>query len=242
MNLVLDLGNTAAKVALFSDGELERLEIYEKDQLSVGVILKDFPETKVKAAILSSVVNHSQELEQFVQTFSTGIVLNAETPLPITNEYETPATLGKDRLANAAGLAFCFPKENALCVDIGTCVKFDRITKEGVYSGGAISPGFQMRYKALNTFTDKLPLIELQTIDHLIGTNSEDSIVSGVYNGLLKEIDGVIDAYREQHENLKVVLTGGDVSFFENALKNTIFADAFLTLKGLNAILDHNVE
>lgn len=237
MNLVIDLGNTTGKVASFVDGTLQQLNIYPS--VTPSVIKKDFPETKVKQAILSSVVNHSDELELFLKNIN-GFVLTHETPIAFHNQYETPLTLGKDRLANAAQLHHQFPNENALCVDVGTCIKFDFVSKEGAYQGGAISPGFRMRFEALNTFTDKLPLLEVQSISHLIGRNSEESIVSGVFNGTLHEIDGVIQAYQSHYPDLKVVLTGGDAAFFENALKSTIFADAFFTLKGLNAILEYN--
>ncbi len=204
--------------------------------------LKSFINTHtVTASIISSVIHHDAALEPFLRTLGPSYVLNSNTPVPITVSYQTPETLGNDRLANAVAVSQQFPQQPALAIDMGTCIKYDFVTANNEYLGGAIAPGFAMRLKALHTFTDKLPLIEEKKIDALIGDSTKTSMQSGVYNGIVAEINGIIEKYAEQYPEVQVVLTGGDVKFFDKAVKNTIFADSFLTPKGLNAILQHNV-
>jgi len=243
MNLVIDLGNTSGKVALYEGETLLRSAQYSGDIFSK--IISDFDASTYKNAILSSVIDHDPEIEALVKNCKNGILLNASINLPFINKYESPETLGQDRLANAAALATLYNGQNALCIDVGTCIKFDFVDQNKNYLGGSISPGLSMRFKSLHTFTDKLPLIELQTEliplqFGIVGGNTKQSIVSGVANGMLAEINGMISRYQETYSDLKVILTGGDASFFENEVKKTIFADAFFTLHGLNAILNTN--
>ncbi|MBT4775262.1 MAG: type III pantothenate kinase [Crocinitomicaceae bacterium] len=239
MNLIIDVGNTSTKVAAFDGKTLIKSEKY--DRFDQSNIQNDFDITLFESAILSNVTDRNETLETFINTFKKGHVLSDSSIIPFKNTYLTPDSLGQDRLANAAGLAVQFPSNNSLCIDLGTCMKFDFVDAEGNYRGGAISPGFNMRFKALNTFTDKLPFIDLQSTKKLIGNDTEESITSGVFNGMLAEINGIIRCYQEQFDEINIVLTGGDATFFENELKNTIFADAFFTLRGLNAILSVNV-
>jgi len=239
MNLIIDVGNTSTKVAAFDGETLVKLEKY--DRFDQSIIQNDFDITVFQSAILCNVTEGNERLETFISSFERGHILSVCSKIPFKNNYLTPDSLGQDRLANAAGLAVKFPNYNSLCIDIGTCMKFDFVDADGNYRGGAISPGFNMRFKALNTFTDKLPFIDLQSTKKLIGNDTEGSIISGVYNGMLAEINGIIKCYQEQFNEINIVLTGGDAAFFENELKNTIFADAFFTLRGLNAILSVNV-
>ena len=174
---------------------------------------------QVDGVILSSVVNHSDELTNFVKSCKNGIEMSSDITLPLSSDYQTPETLGQDRLANASALATLAPESNSLCIDIGTCIKFDFVNSEGRYKGGSIGPGLAMRFKSLNTFTDKLPLIDLQSTSQLIGNDTKSSILSGVFYGMLAEINGMIDSYQSQHKELKIYLTGGDASFFENEVK-----------------------
>ncbi|MCB0480965.1 MAG: type III pantothenate kinase [Flavobacteriales bacterium] len=237
MNLVLDFGNTLWKVALFEGGHLKLLKSFQKGELSVEVLNEIAKSTK--KGILSSVVHLNQDWEQWM-TDNHVIVLSHETPLPIINKYATPETLGKDRLANAIGLFHHFPNEHSISVDFGTCVKIDFVSKQGHYLGGSISPGLQMRYKSLQKFTDKLPLVEHTPLSPLIGTDTASSIRAGVFRGIIYEIEGVIKHYKEEFGPLEVIFTGGDSEHFEPAFKNTIFARPNLTLEGLNKILDYN--
>jgi type III pantothenate kinase len=149
--------------------------------------------------------------------------------------------LENDRLAAAIAGATLYPGSNVLVIQAGTCITYEFINAQGEYIGGAISPGIQMRYKAMNTFTGKLPLIEHKKFDGLIGQTTEESILSGVNNGILAEVDGIINAYKSQYPDLTIILSGGDADFFVKQLKNSIFAVPNIVLKGLNIILDFNV-
>ena len=165
---------------------------------------------------------------------------STSTPIPIENLYLTKDTLGVDRLANAVAANSIFPQRNVLVVDCGTCVKYDFVNHKNQYLGGSISPGLQMRFKALNQFTGKLPLLKPEAHPSLIGDSTETAITSGVINGLVAEIKGVIKSYTSIYENLTVILTGGDASFFDKELKSNIFVEPNLTLIGLNEILRYN--
>ncbi len=171
------------------------------------------------------------------------LALSHTTPLPLENLYKTPETLGKDRIAAIVATSINYKGENVLVIDMGTCVTYDFLNANNQYLGGAISPGFEMRFKALNTFTGKLPKVEYkQDTPELIGNSTKNSILSGVFNGLKHEIQETINQYNLQYNNLKVVLTGGDIKLFDLEPKNRIFADKFLVLKGLNEILNYNAE
>ena len=241
MNLVIDLGNTRAKAALFKEREMIELYSFET-RLSVTELQKIFKKhPEIKNSIIASVLNHSKEITNFLSNHSHWIPFNSDTKLPITNNYKTPETLGKDRIASVVGAWALFKNEPVLVIDIGTCIKIDLLTAQAEYLGGSISPGINMRFKALNYYTDKLPVISSDKNYHsLTGANTQESILSGVQNGALYELKGFINKYSEAYPNLKIVLTGGDASFFELELKNHIFACPELVLMGLNEILLFN--
>jgi len=180
---------------------------------------------------------HVDYLKDKVNNF---IYLNKKTKLPIINLYESPDTLGKDRLAAIIGANNIFKNQDVLVIDAGTAITFDFINKNNEYIGGNISPGLEMRYKSLNLFTSKLPLIKKDEKFNLIGKNTKEAIISGVQNGLVFEIDSYINIFKEKFNNIKIILTGGDSFFFEHKLKNCIFAEVFLIAIGLNKILIYN--
>lgn len=240
INLILDFGNTRYKLALFEQDDL----IYQSSgiELNISDLLKlklDYP--TLKSTIFSSVIELKPELKSFLLNDFQAIELNHLTPIPIQNQYQTPATLGKDRLAAAVAAAMLYPNTNVLIIDAGSSITYDLITEKGNYIGGGISLGIQMRFKALHHFTGKLPLIS-QTYEQveLVGKNTEESIRSGVLNGLLHEVDGVIHAYKSIHNDILVLITGGDLKYFDKNLKNNIFAAENLVLQGLNFILKYN--
>jgi type III pantothenate kinase len=185
----------------------------------------------------------SKETDQLTDGIKANriFILSPALPLPITIQYDTPHTLGVDRIAGACGAKQLFPDVHTLVIDAGTCVTYDFTDSQGIYYGGGISPGLRMRFEALHTFTAKLPLVEPGQAP-LIGTNTETSIQSGVVNGMLAEMDGIIRQYQEKYPLLQVILCGGDGSFFENRLKASIFASPDLVLIGLNSVLIHNVR
>ncbi|OFY94676.1 MAG: hypothetical protein A3K10_17955 [Bacteroidetes bacterium RIFCSPLOWO2_12_FULL_31_6] len=241
MQLVIDIGNTRIKAAIFDGTELKHFFVYDSTtELLASGILEKYP---VANCILASVVNDIEPFLEKLRWKVKVLLFNADTAIPIKNLYKTANTLGSDRLAAAVGGNFLHPGKNVLVIDCGTCIKYNFVSSNNEYLGGAIAPGLQMRFKSLHTFTARLPLLEAdEKFDSLIGTNTNESIVSGVQNGAVAEVDGIVAQYKSQYPELKVLITGGDVNFFEKRLKNSIFADQNLILKGLNVILDYNLN
>lgn len=238
MNATIDIGNTFAKIGFFDGNEL--LEIHKGlsiDELKEIIVLKD-----VKNLIISSVTRSQIELEEIFKNDNfQKFFLNPATPLPIKKDYETPETLGADRIAGAVGANFLFPEQNVLIIDMGTAIKYDYVTADATFRGGIISPGMRIRFEALHTFTKRLPLVEANEIPELIGKNTIGCIQSGVVNGIIAELNGMIENYRKLG-NIQVILCGGDAPFFESQIKKPTFALSNLVLIGLNRILQYNVE
>ena len=240
MNLIVDIGNTSIKVAQFEKGNCINIERFKDQRL----FLEYSSSLSFNNAIISS-VREETFTRKLSDQFKQAIVLMHTTPLPLSNLYNTPETLGNDRIANAAGAFKAFPNQNTLTIDLGTCLKFDFINSNNEYLGGSIAPGLRMRFNALHTLTDNLPLIEDVEINQLIGNDTSSSIRVGVYRGIIAEISNMIGQYERKYDNLNIILTGGDLSSFldiELSQKNSIFADEFHTLKGLNTILNYNVQ
>lgn len=238
MNLVIDHGNTRIKAATFSGAKL-----HEKFLFATSQPLKSFLEKeKYENCIVSSVSLSSEEILSWVKVSGKKFYLSSNLPLPVNNRYTTPDTLGVDRIAAACGAMEIFPHQNCLVIDAGTCINYEFLDSEANYHGGAISPGIQMRFEAMHKFTSRLPLLnEINKID-LVGNSTESCMKSGVVNGVLAEVGGIIDQYAEKFPGLGVILCGGDHSFFENNLKHPIFVAPDLVLHGLNRILRHNVH
>jgi type III pantothenate kinase len=237
MNLVIDNGNSASKVGIFDHENL--MEKHTMPEAS----LKEFLHGKTfRHVIASSVRTDREELLSWVDADGLKLRLTHRLPLPVKNLYKTPETLGMDRLAAVCGAQQLFEKENCLVIDAGTCITYDVVDKRGNYHGGAISPGLMMRFQALNTLTARLPLVNPVDQPQLIGNSTDTCIQSGVINGVVAELDGIIHRYEAKFDDLQVVLCGGDAHFFENKLKASIFASPELVLVGLNSILIYNVS
>lgn len=237
MNLVIDSGNTSTKVAIFDQENL-----LEKKVLSAAGDVENFlRQAEAQNLIVSSVNADADHLLNLATHIPKKIKLTPSLPLPIHNLYQTPNTLGVDRIAGVCGAIQLFPSKNTLVIDAGTCITYDFVDDNHQYHGGGISPGLTMRFKAVHTFTAKLPLVETKADPDLIGNSTETSIQSGIVLGLIDEIDGIIARYRAKYRELQVILCGGDAPFFENQLKASIFACPNLVLIGLNRILLHNV-
>jgi type III pantothenate kinase len=238
MNLVIDYGNSAAKVGIF-----DHQNLMEKLTLASSEELRQFLQNAAaENIIISSVKEDAAQVISWAPRAKKKFILNHTLPLPVTNLYATPTTLGVDRLAGACGAQQVFPLQHCLVIDAGTCINYDFLDKDGKYYGGAISPGLKMRFQAVHTFTAKLPLVTPKGHVPLIGDSTESCIQSGVVNGIIAEIDGIIDQYSKKFEGLRVILCGGDALFFENQLKASIFASPELVLIGLNSILNYNVN
>ena len=242
MNLIVDVGNSYVKFAVFQQGKLihklsSELTAFEDN---FEAIRKDFP--KLEKAIVSSVGKLDASQVEFIKNHFDVVILNSETKLPFKNLYKTPKTLGVDRIALVSASVKQLPDENTLIIDAGTCITYDFINAENEYLGGAISPGIRLRYKSLNNLTAYLPLLDTKSPKGLIGSGTNDAIHSGVVNGVIKEIDGIIDEYRNKYSDLTVILTGGDANFLSNQLKNSIFANSNFLLEGLNFILEFNTH
>jgi len=233
MNLVIDIGNTLVKYAVFKNNEV--FIIKRSDDFDGRLVDKLLKNNDIQKIIVSS-VREKVTINSEIHT----VYLSEKTNIPITLKYKTPNTLGKDRLAGVVAAAVLYPNKNVLVIDAGSCITMDYIDKNKVYFGGRISPGIEMRYNSLKKFTKNLPKLTINTSFNLIGNDTNSSIVSGVQSGILAEVETIITDLRKENESLFVVVTGGDTIFFENALKNSIFADPFLVLKGLNEILKYN--
>jgi len=236
--LVIDFGNTMAKIAVFENGRIVELSTTESVNTGKLATLKE--KFLLNHCIVSTVTTIVPEIKSFLEQNFNYTELNHRTRVPINNLYKTPETLGKDRLAAVVGAHALFQKTNCLVIDAGTCITFDFLDNQGNYQGGAISPGINLRFKSLHTFTSRLPLINSKNFGGIIGKTTEESILSGVLNGTVAELNCTIQRYQELFTGLQVLLTGGDMNFFDGKLKSNIFAAPNLVLTGLNEILDFN--
>lgn len=240
MNLIIDIGNTRVKAALFKNDLLIEKKLYNQ----VSEILSDVVFIlRAKQAIVGSVVDGLDSFYTNLNTIIPTVIYTSNTKVPITNLYQTATTLGSDRLCASVGGYYLYPDSNVLVVDAGTCIKYNFTNSKNEYLGGGISPGIQMKFKALHQFTSKLPLVETDYDDiDLIGNNTSKSILSGILNGSIAEIDGIINQYKLLYPDVICILTGGDSEYLAKRLKNSIFAHQNLVLKGLNDILNYNLE
>jgi len=215
MNLAIDIGNTRTKVAVYENDIILKTETFEQSEFRKKISNFISNSTIQTNIILSSVKNIIQEDIEWLSNISNLIVIDAETKLPFINKYSTPKTLGIDRRVLASGAVLKYPNQNRLVIDAGTCITYDFITENDMYLGGAISPGINLKYKSLNDYTDKLPLLSLNEIHELIGDTTNTSIHSGIINATLYEIEGFINSYNNEFDNLTIILTGGDAVFLQ---------------------------
>ena len=239
MNLVIDIGNTAAKIAVFDEKKLVKTFQGNNHSLNeLSEIAKRYP---LQKGVIASVITLTGDILAQLEALGIDMLhVNSETPIPITNLYKTPQTLGMDRLAAIIGANELKPKMDLLVVDAGTCITYDFLNAKGEYLGGNISPGINMRLKALHKFTDKLPLVSPDGETPVWGDTTETAIRAGVMNGIALEIEGYIRQAKGRHPSLVVFLTGGDGFAFDTNKRNDILTDKYLVLKGLNRILNYN--
>ena len=243
-NLVIDIGNTYTKIAVFKLDEL--LAVVQYETVNTETLDSFLSSYKVNRAIVSSVKKHIEPWQTDLGAKIPLTHFNALIKSSIQNHYLTPETLGTDRLASVIGANHVYPGLNSLVITGGTAITYDYVDAGGNYFGGSISPGLNMRYKALNYYTAGLPLINADAeFNTEYGNNTETAIRSGVQNGIKHELTGFIESYKSNSPQLNIVLSGGDSIFFDTLLKNSIFApyikiEPYLVLKGLNAAIEHN--
>ncbi len=241
VNLIIEQGNTSTKVAIYAEGNLKASFVYKTFDKSKLKPLFDV--YSLDKGIYSTVADVDEDLIAYLkECLSCFIYFDNDVRLPITIKYKTPHTLGKDRIAAVVGAYYLQPNRNILIIDAGTCITYELLEASGSYLGGNVSPGMTTRFKALNDYTKKLPLISEREEVPCWGTCTEDAIRAGVVNGIVFEMDGYIDKAKELYSDVLVFLTGGHSFYFESRLKNSIFADINLVLTGLNRILEYNVE
>ena len=237
-SVAIDIGNTGTKYGIFEDKVLVEQGYFQGQEHLPEVLLQQ----KFDHAIVASVAANARNIQQRLSVTGKFLELTAQTALPVHSLYKTPQTLGADRVAGVAGARYFFPGRNCLVFDAGTCITHDFIDSGGNYHGGGIAPGLNMKFKALHTFTERLPLVQrVENGFPLTGQSTEESILSGVLNGTVAELNGFIRAYTEKAADLVVILCGGDAGFFESKLKGRIFVIPELVLIGLHSILTHNV-
>ncbi|MGC4040446.1 MAG: type III pantothenate kinase [Flavobacterium sp.] len=240
MLLTIDVGNTRIKAAVFEQDRILEVFIFGKEELlsQVDFILKKFE--KIQNLVIASVGKIEKEQFSALKNRLGIYFITHESKFPFANLYSTPTTLGIDRMVLAAGAVTQFPKQNRLVIDAGTCITYDFIDDKDNYLGGAISPGIRLRYQSLNDYTAKLPLLTKKEPENFIGNSTQESIHSGVINGVASEIDGFIESYKTQYAKFRIILTGGDADFLAKRLKNTIFANSNFLLESLNQTFQYN--
>ena len=236
MNLIIDVGNTRVKLAVFKDEQCEEVQAvaYSEVLKTVEGLHQRY---RFERGIVASVGKLPKNVLRSLQLRFPIQILNVKTPLPIKINYKTPETLGVDRIAVMCAFAKAYPDTTGLVIDAGTCVTYDVLTKDGVYHGGIISPGLQMRYNAMHDYTLGLPLLTPKWVENNVGNSTESAMQMGGIHALVVEIQGFIAHFEEEFGVEKIILTGGDLSFLAEPLKNSIFAHSDFLLEGLNYIL-----
>lgn len=231
-NLVIDIGNTRVKWGVFERERMTSSGVSAEDDMA------DLDFDGCDRIIVSSV----RETQQYGFSDKKTLYFDHQTPVPLQLDYQTPETLGLDRIAGAVGVYQEFPITDCLLIDAGTCVTYDLITKQGLFKGGSIAPGLQMRLQAMHQFTGRLPEVKLTGEDEISypAKSTVENMKTGAYNGILHEIEGYISSLKEDFPDLCVILSGGDASYFESTIKAPIFVRPEIILTGLNRILLHN--
>jgi len=236
--LCFDFGNTRLKCAVFQNDVIQKVITLDNDSDETFKHLSR--ELNPDKVILSSVIDHNRNIEKIFNGSTVFHNLSYKSRLPFSAPVSKPETIGADRLALAAAAVYFHPQKNNLVIGLGSCITYNFINKYDQFLGGSISPGMEMRFRSLNEFTAKLPLIKAEYNFPLIGYDTKTNILSGVIHGMINEIDGTIADYMDKYDNFNVLLTGGDTPYFARHLKSRIFADPELIFKGLYAISEYN--
>ncbi|MDX2173108.1 MAG: type III pantothenate kinase [Bacteroidota bacterium] len=239
MNLVLDFGNTSIKAAVFNKNELIKSYIFNSDEELTDFILN---QNNINNSIICSVTNQHHLILEKLPKKIEALIYSSNTKIPLKNLYKSISTLGSDRIAASVGSYTLFPNKNVLTIDAGTCIKYNFVNADNEYLGGAISPGLNMRLKALNHFTHALPLIEFdKNYEKLTGETTQESILSGALIGAVCEVKSMIEQYHALYKDLQIVITGGNANYLSKQLKSRFFTNQNILLYGLNSILNYNL-
>ena len=235
-------------MALMTDeGKLIKHLIYK--QFSSADIDRLFELYDITDSIISSVVNIEAAVVNTLSRCSQHFVLfDHMTPVPIVNTYDTPETLGQDRLAAAVGAKHLCPNENLLIIDAGSAITYDYVSEQGEFIGGNIAPGLKMRFTILQRMTKKLPLVEVEDNEliPLFGKNTRDAIAAGVIRGVAYEVKGYMRTMREKVPHFRTFLTGGNAPYVLANVRSSrteereMIFEKHLVLIGLNEILVFN--
>ena len=236
--MVIDIGNSFSKVGLFDKNIL--IEYKEFKLFSVDDIKSFFSSKTITNSIISNVSSYDKKVFEFLNMNSNLVLFDTEIKLPFKNKYGSVETIGNDRIALVSQASRLYPDKNVLVIDSGSCITYDFLNDKNEYLGGGISPGLNMKLKALNNQTARLPLVKKTQIKYLIGKSTETSILSGVINGTLGEINYIIEEYKKRYKKIVIILTGGDLNFLFNHIKNGILADPKFLLSGLNILIELN--
>ena len=242
MNLIIDIGNTLVKLSVFNGPhQHDKISLPGNDAEIINWLDKHI--CNVDACIIASVSSLPQPLAHYLhQKAIQPVIFSSQTPIPIQSNYESMQTLGIDRLAGVIGANYLYPQQNCLVFDMGTAITCDLVTSDGIYEGGSISPGLQMRFKALHQMTSRLPQLDYSTDYRIPAKNTHEAIHAGVAEGIVYELNGTIEHFKNIYEHLAVILTGGDAQYFENSIKSPIFVVSNLINIGLNYILQYNAK
>lgn len=238
MNLAIDIGNTNSKYAFFDENRVVASGIIG-NLSEFGRFLSD-RSTDFDRAVVCSVRYSEEELAPYFPVGKEVLYFNYLTPIPLTMTYTTPETLGMDRLAACIGANSLFSNQAVMVIDIGTCITYDYVNVDGVFEGGIISPGVELRYKAMHDYTARLPLLDDREVEQLVGDSTKAAMKSGVLNGIVGEMEYMISQFLLKSPDLKVIVTGGGAKTFESRIKADIFVALEIVLVGLNRVLDYN--
>lgn len=237
-NLCIDIGNTSTKLLVFENDEvILRKNVKSLDLKLIDLLIRKY---KPERSMICTVAKTPVSVKKYLQKKTTYFDLSVNLRFPVKVNYATPESLGLDRLAGIVGASKLFKGKSVLVIDLGTCIKYDFLSKNNSYKGGSISPGLYMRLSALHHYTDKLPLLEPERTNGFIGKSTKTSILTGVQTGILAEMEGFIARYKKRYGSLKIILSGGDSTRFEGQLKIPIFAAPDLVCIGLNEIINFN--
>jgi type III pantothenate kinase len=239
--LIVDLGNTLAKFFLFKKDKcvIKQKVAVEKFDVTVKSLISNY--SGIKGLIYSDVSKRAGDFFERLSALFPIVGVNSQLLLPFENSYESPNSLGSDRIALVAAACKNYPNTNVLIIDLGSCITYDYLDADNIYHGGGISPGFEMRYKSLNHYTGNLPLLEVKKAENPMGKNTDQAIHSGIYYGIIDEINGRIEYYNNKYDSLTVLLTGGDANKLPKTLKNSIFAHSNFLAEGMFHLLKLNI-